>query len=427
MTVTCMTMLFAIESWFQLDVLAWIIGIPVLVVLIIVLYNQYRHSQQLQGELDQLASVKTLSVENELVLKTMRLCVWRVNLKTRVVSFDSDYRDQGDILYFPPDATVEDVFSHVLPEYRETFKKGWDDLLSGVVEQFHLQYQIEASHSTKPYWSESYVTVEKRDLNGNPETLVGTSMRIDQQKEIESSLKEALFHAEESDRLKSAFLTNISHEIRTPLNAIVGFSEVLGMAESEEERQHLVGLIQKNNTQLLTLFDDIVNLSKLEARGGGNITKKTFELKEVVDELFDKFDSTAKEVHVQLRLDDAGPLPTLYTDRDRIREILNQYLSNALKFTSEGQVTVGCSELDDTIRIWVRDTGKGIPADKCNEQIFDRFVKVDEFVQGSGLGLSICRSMASSLGGSVGVESEFGKGSTFWVELNKESVKYASH
>ena len=426
MTVTCMTMLFAIESWFQLDVLAWIIGIPVLVVLIIVLYNQYRHSQQLQGELDQLASVKTLSVENELVLKTMRLCVCRVNLKTRVVSFDSDYRDQGDILYFPPDATVEDVFSHVLPEYRETFKKGWDDLLSGVVEQFHLQYQIEASHSTKPYWSESYVTVEKRDLNGNPETLVGTSMRIDQQKEIESSLKEALFHAEESDRLKSAFLTNISHEIRTPLNAIVGFSEVLGMAESEEERQHLVGLIQKNNTQLLTLFDDIVNLSKLEARGGGNITKKTFELKEVVDELFDKFDSTAKEVHVQLRLDDAGPLPTLYTDRDRIREILNQYLSNALKFTSEGLVTVGCSELDDTIRIWVRDTGKGIPADKCNERIFDRFIKVDEFVQGSGLGLSICRSMASSLGGSVGVESEFGKGSTFWVELNKESVVYAS-
>ena len=168
-------MLFAIESWFQLDVLAWIIGIPVLVVLIIVLYNQYRHSQQLQGELDQLASVKTLSVENELVLKTMRLCVWRVNLKTRVVSFDSDYRDHGDILYFPPDATVEDVFSHVLPEYREAFRKGWENLLSGAVEQFHLQYQIEASHSTKPYWSESYVTVEKRDLNGDPETRFSSS------------------------------------------------------------------------------------------------------------------------------------------------------------------------------------------------------------------------------------------------------------
>ena len=426
MTVTCMTVLLAIESWFQLDILAWIIGIPVLVALIIVLYNQYRHSRQLKGELDQLASVKTLSVEYELVLKAMRLCVWRVNVKTRVVSFDSDYRDYSDLLYFPPDATVEDVFSHVLPEYREAFKKAWDDLLSGAIEQFHIQYQMESSHSTKPYWSESYLTVETRDLNGHPETLVGTTMRIDQQKEIETTLKEALFHAEESDRLKSAFLTNISHEIRTPLNAIVGFSEVLGMAESEDERQHLFSLIQKNNTQLLTLFDDIVNMSKLEARNGGYITKNAFELKEVVDELFDKYDSTAKEARVLLTIDDAGQLPTLYTDRDRLREILNQYLSNALKFTSEGQVTVGCSEQVDTLRIWVRDTGKGIPADKCNEQLFDRFIKVDEFVHGSGLGLSICRSLASSLGGSVGVESEFGKGSTFWVELNKESVVYAS-
>ena len=426
MTVTCMTVLLAIESWFQLDILAWIIGIPVLVALIIVLYNQYRHSRQLKGELDQLASVKTLSVEYELVLKAMRLCVWRVNVKTRVVSFDSDYRDYSDLLYFPPDATVEDVFSHVLPEYREAFKKAWDDLLSGAIEQFHIQYQMESSHSTKPYWSESYLTVETRDLNGHPETLVGTTRRIDQQKEIETTLKEALFHAEESDRLKSAFLTNISHEIRTPLNAIVGFSEVLGMAESEEERQHLFSLIQKNNTQLLTLFDDIVNMSKLEARNGGYITKNTFELKEVVDELFDKYDSTAKEARVLLTIDDAGQLPTLYTDRDRLREILNQYLSNALKFTNEGQVTVGCSEQADTLRIWVRDTGKGIPADKCNEQLFDRFIKVDEFVHGSGLGLSICRSLASSLGGSVGVESEFGKGSTFWVELNKESVVYAS-
>ena len=118
MTVTPMTVLLAIESWFQLDILAWIIGIPVLMALIVVLYHQYRHSRQLKGELDQLASVKTLSVENELVLKTMRLCVWRVNVKTRVVSFDSDYRDYSDLLYFPPDTKVEDVFSHVLPEYR---------------------------------------------------------------------------------------------------------------------------------------------------------------------------------------------------------------------------------------------------------------------------------------------------------------------
>ena len=426
MTVTLMTVLLAIESMFQLDVLVWIVGIPVLMFLVVVLYRQHRQSRQLEAELNQLGKVKTLSVEYELVLKTMRLCVWRVDVKTRIVTFDSDYRDYGNLLFLPPGGTLEDVFSHMLPQYRQTFKDGWNDLLAGAVDQFHIQYQIEGSHSSKPYWSESYFTIETRDLNGRPETVVGTTMRIDQQKDAETALKEALYHAEESDRLKSAFLTNISHEIRTPLNAIVGFSEVLGMAESEEERQTLVGLIQKNNTQLLTLFDDVVNMSKLEARGGSDVAKKTFELKEVVDQLFDKYDTAAKEVHVRLETADGSQFPTLFTDRDRMREILNQYLSNALKFTTDGVVTVGVSEQDNTIRIWVRDTGKGIPADKCNDQLFDRFAKVDEFVHGTGLGLSICRSMASTLGGSVGVESEYGKGSIFWVELSKESVVYAS-
>ena len=421
-----MILLFAIESWFQLDILAWIIGIPVLIALLVVLYNQYRYSRELKGELQQLAQVKTLSVEYELVLKTMRLCVWRFDVNTRVVTFDTDYREYSDTLIVPPGGKLEDVVSHMLPEYQEPFRQGIDNLLAGVVDQFHIQYQVEPSHSTKPYWSESYITVEKRDLNGHPETIVGTTMRIDLQKEIETALKEALYHAEESDRLKSAFLANISHEIRTPLNAIVGFSEVLSMADDMGERHKLIQLIQKNNTQLLNMFDDIVNMSKLEARGAANITKKTFDLKEIVEELFRKYDSMAREVGVRLEMADAGQFPKLYTDTDRLREILNQYLSNALKFTADGLVTVGVSEDENYVRIWVRDTGKGIPADKCNETLFDRFTKVDEFVHGSGLGLSICRSMAATLGGRVGVESEYGKGSSFWVELNKDVVVYES-
>ena len=426
MTVTCMILLFAIESWFQLDILAWIIGIPVLIALLVVLYNQYRYSRELKGELQQLAQVKTLSVEYELVLKTMRLCVWRFDVNTRVITFDTDYREYSDTLIVPPGGKLEDVVSHMLPEYQEPFRQGIDNLLAGVVDQFHIQYQVEPSHSTKPYWSESYITVEKRDLNGHPETIVGTTMRVDQQKEIETALKEALYHAEESDRLKSAFLANISHEIRTPLNAIVGFSEVLSMADDMGERHKLIQLIQKNNTQLLNMFDDIVNMSKLEARGAANITKKTFDLKEIVEELFRKYDSMAREVGVRREMADAGQFPKLYTDTDRLREILNQYLSNALKFTADGLVTVGVSEDENYVRIWVRDTGKGIPADKCNETLFDRFTKVDEFVHGSGLGLSICRSMAATLGGRVGVESEYGKGSSFWVELNKDVVVYES-
>ena len=267
MTVTCMIVLLAIESWFQLDILAWVVSIPVLVALIVLLYHQYRQSRRLKGELDQLAQVKTFSVEYELVLKAMHLCVLRVDVKSHTVSFDCDYREYNDSVILPKGGKVEDILSHMLPEYREALRKGWDDLLAGVVDHFHMQYQMESSHSTKPYWSEIYFTIEKRDLNGDPETVVATSMRIDQQKEIENALKDALYHAEESDRLKSAFLANISHEIRTPLNAIVGFSDVLGMADDDRERQHLVLLIKKNNTQLLNLFEDIVNMSKLEARG----------------------------------------------------------------------------------------------------------------------------------------------------------------
>jgi signal transduction histidine kinase len=244
-------------------------------------------------------------------------------------------------------------------------------------------------------------------------------MRIDQQKGIENALMEAVYHAEESDRLKSAFLANISHEIRTPLNAIVGFSEVLTNVEDESERMSLLNLIKKNNADLLRIFDDIMSMSKLEARGGEALKKSTFKLKDVLEELADKYQDKSKETGVPIVIENVEQLPILNTDRDRLREILNQYLDNAMKFTKEGQVTIGCTSQGDKVRIWVRDTGIGIPDTMCNEHLFERFVKVDEFVSGTGLGLSICRSLALSMNGEVGVESQKGKGSTFWVELEK--------
>ena len=251
-------------------------------------------------------------------------------------------------------------------------------------------------------------------------------MRIDQQKEIETALTDALYHAEESDRLKSAFLSNISHEIRTPLNAIVGFSNVLSMVEDKEERQSLVKTIQQNNTRLLDMLDKIVSMSRLEAKGAGGLNKETFALKGVFNELFEKYGERARKKGVILQMEDEYHLPSLHTDRERLLEIINQYVDNALKYTANGLVTIGC-KTGDSVMIFVRDTGKGISADKCNDLLFERFFKVDEFEQGTGLGLSICRSLALSLGGRVGVASELGKGSTFWVELGKEVIVYESN
>lgn len=420
MTVTATIMLFSLSSLMRLDILTWVVGVPLVIGAILLLHAQYRQSRQLNDELLQLRKLKRHSIEYEMVMKAMKLCVWRIDVPTHMITFESDYRDRNDSLSPPSGVKLEDVIGMMLPEYQEKIKKGMAEIMSGVVDEYHDQYQVTSPVNGHVYWSEGYATVDKRDLQGKPVSLVGTSMRIDHQKDIENALTDALYHAEESDRLKSAFLANISHEIRTPLNAIVGFSDVLTMVQDEEERQKLIGLIKQNNSLLLHLFDDIVSMSKLEARGGEVLKKSVFELKELFEDLKNKYKATAADKGLVLEIEKPDDMPTLHTDRDRLREIVNQYLNNALKFTSEGKVTLGCTYVGDKLRIWVRDTGKGIPEDKCNEHIFERFVKVDEFVPGTGLGLSICYNLALSLGGEVGLESKLGEGSTFWVDLAKE-------
>lgn len=420
MTVTATIVLFSLSSPMRLDILAWIVGVPLVIGAILLLYAQHRQSKHLSGELQQLRKLKRHSIEYEMVMKAMKLCVWRIDVPTQTLTFESDYRDRNDSLSPSSGVKLEEVIAQMLPEYQTKIRKGMAEIMSGVVDEYHEQYQVKSPHSDHVYWSEGYATVDKRDIQGKPLSIVGTSMRIDHQKDIEAALTDALYHAEESDRLKSAFLANISHEIRTPLNAIVGFSDVLTMVNNEEERQNLIGLIKQNNTHLLHLFDDIVSMSKLEARGGEVLNKSVFELKELFEDLKAKYKVAAEEKGLVLDIEKPEGMPTLNTDRDRLREIINQYLNNALKFTTEGKVTMGCTYSGDKLRIWVRDTGKGIPEEKCNEHIFERFVKVDEFVPGTGLGLSICHSMALTLGGEVGLESKLGEGSTFWVELAKE-------
>lgn len=419
MTLTVATVFSPLIASIRLDILIWIVGIPMLLTALVLLWIQYRHSRTLKGNVTRLAKLKNHSVEYDFILKAMKLAVWRLDVPTHAVMLKSDYRDQNDSVSITSDSTIEEVYELMDPADAEMVRQGMEDLMAGRMDDLHLQYRMRIPHSDNFYWTEGFATIDKRDLQGNPLSVVGAIMRIDQQKEIEKALMDAVYHAEESDRLKSAFLANISHEIRTPLNAIVGFSDVLTLVEDEEERRKLIGLIKKNNDHLLRLFDDIVSMSKLEARGGGELNTSTFGVELVFMELITKYDLQCKEKGVPIVVEDAGSLPTLTTDRDRLREILNQYVNNALKFTSEGQVTLGCTSVGNKYRIWVRDTGKGIPEDKCDERLFERFFKVDEFVPGTGLGLSICRSLAMTLNGDVGMASTYGEGSVFWVELNK--------
>ncbi|MCR5512631.1 MAG: hypothetical protein K6F43_03575 [Prevotella sp.] len=400
----------------QIDILFWLLALPIVVLLIFFLIWQQRHYKRLRSELSMLKTVKRRTIEYDLVLKAMKLAIWHIDIQERTITYDSDYRDALDIPSIPPGADVEMFCDNLLPEDKKRIAASMIDLAEGRTDLVHEQYQAHAPSGGGTTWGETYAVVDRRDANGRPKTIVGTSMRIDKQKEIEMALINARNQAEESDRLKTAFLANISHEVRTPLNAIVGFSEVLATTPSVEERGLLSELIQKNNARLLQLFEDMVNMSKLEA-GMESVHKTHFQIAELLQELVKKFSERAAEKHLQLTISKHSENLEAYTDRTRLMQILSHYVDNALKYTTEGSVKIGCNLEVGNMRVWVRDTGKGVASEFCGDKIFERFVKIDEFEQGTGLGLSICRSLATTLGGKVGMESEVGVGSMFWVDV----------
>jgi signal transduction histidine kinase len=410
-------LLFNFSSLTRIDVLLWVVGIPAVIAFVIALYLQIRQHSRLKTELDQLNSIKHYNIEYELVLKAMRLSIWHLDVVERTVTFESDYRDEMNNYVPDGETSIDTLFDCLVPEDLERVREAMLGLMEGKYEDYHQQYRLQTPQTQNTYWEETFATVDKRDMEGKPLSIVGTTMRIDERKAIEQALIEARNQAEESDRLKTAFLANMTHEVRTPLNAIVGFSDILPMAQSDEERNELIKLIKQNNAHLLRLFDDMMNMSRLESGNAGSIVKEDFELASLFSELVEKYQAPCMEKNLVLSIEDSASGDMVHTDRGRLREILNQYLNNALKFTSAGSISLGYEKQLSTVRIWVRDTGKGIPADKCNDHLFERFVKVDDFVAGTGLGLSICRSLAESLDGRVGVDSVFGEGSTFWVEI----------
>lgn len=236
---------------------------------------------------------------------------------------------------------------------------------------------------------------------------------ITTRKQVELELIQAKEKAEESDRLKSAFLANMSHEIRTFLNAIVGFSSLLAETDEAELRHVYMSLVQENNELLLNLISDILDISKIEA-GMIDLVMGRVDVPQLCREVIATFSHKKRDTAVELRFDENSPQIVIDADKNRIMQVLSNFLTNALKFTTKGSITLSYSLEDESqVRFCVTDTGKGIP-DEQKHEIFNRFVKLDSFVQGAGLGLSICQSLVNRMGGKIGVESREGEGSCFW-------------
>ena len=302
------------------------------------------------------------------------------------------------------------IHSHFHPEDRAVML----DFLAKVVkgESTKLCRDVRIRRADGSYtWTRVNVLVRNYRPQDNVIEMLCINFDITQLKETEQMLIKAKEKAEEADRLKSAFLANMSHEIRTPLNAIVGFSSMLEEAEDQEEKHQYITIIEDNNKLLLQLISDILDLSKIEA-GTFDIIPERVNAKQLCNDLFQAMQMKTSP-QVELRLKDNLPELTFTSDKNRLYQVLLNFVTNALKFTSEGNITIDYQIDGNEVKFSVQDTGMGIEPEK-QEAIFTRFVKLNSFIPGTGLGLSICQSIVTQLGGKIGVESEPGKGSCFW-------------
>lgn len=302
------------------------------------------------------------------------------------------------------------IHSHFHPEDRAVML----DFLAKVIkgESSKLCRDVRIRRADGNYtWTRVNVLVRNYRPQDNIIEMLCINFDITQLKETEQMLIKAKDKAEEADRLKSAFLANMSHEIRTPLNAIIGFSSMLEEAEDQEEKHQYITIIEDNNKLLLQLISDILDLSKIEA-GTFDIIPEKVNAKQLCSDLFQAMQMKATP-QVELRLKDDLPELTFTSDKNRLYQVLLNFVTNAFKFTSEGSITIDYQINGNEVKFSVQDTGMGVEPEK-QKAIFTRFVKLNSFIPGTGLGLPICQSIVTQLGGKIGVESEPGKGSCFW-------------
>ena len=302
------------------------------------------------------------------------------------------------------------IHSHFHSEDRAVMIDFLDKVIKG--ESSKLSRDVRIRRADGNYtWTRVNVLVRNYQLQDNIIEMLCINFDITELKETERMLIGAKEKAEEADRLKSAFLANMSHEIRTPLNAIVGFSSLLEEAEDAEEKHLYATIIEENNKLLLQLISDILDLSKIEA-GTFDIIPEQVDAQQLCNELLQSMQVRATE-QVEILLAPELPELTFTSDKNRLYQVLLNFVTNALKFTSEGSIVIDYRINGNEVRFSVQDTGMGIEPEK-QEAIFTRFVKLNNFIAGTGLGLPICQSIVTQLGGKIGVESEPGKGSCFW-------------
>lgn len=376
----------------------------------IIRYTGFRQNipkiQQLNREL------KERNYKIELSFKTVGMSYWGFDVKS--LKF-SAFNDPINDFYSEKTITPEDYLNATHPDDVVFVRKYMEHMFRGIDKDFNVKYR------SKTKWDDEWQTLlvtgiqVERDKEGHVTRYTGITINNTKWEKMIQQLKELKEKAELSDRLKSAFLANMSHEIRTPLNAIVGFSELMVTCGDPEEKKEYINIIQSNNELLLRLINDILDLSKIES-GIIERRKENFNLAKVCNELFVTIQAKMTNPNVELRLDGPNSECWVLLDRNRLKQVWMNFLTNAVKCTKSGYIKMGYGIEREGLRIYVEDTGIGIP-DDLHDKVFTRFEKLNEFSQGTGLGLTISRAIVEAAGGEVGFTSKLGVGSTFWAWL----------
>lgn len=359
--------------------------------------------------------IKATQKELSLALNAGKLSSWNYNIKESLFcKFDVHIENIEK-------RSLQSIYESIHPDDRNKFMA----LLEVVAHKQKLPENriilrvLENNATDYSYSSFTYSAVE--DEAGNVVVITFIQRDITEDIIYQQNLITAKNKAEEADKLKSTFLANMSHEIRTPLNAIVGFSELLTETDDAEEKFEYKQLIETNSEILLKLIGDILDLSKIEV-GSIDINRQKLNLCQLCDELYRSFQQRIKNPKVTLKLINPYTKCVANFDKYRFMQIFTNFATNAIKYTPQGEIVMGYECMPGQVRIYVKDSGIGIPEEKKN-RIFSRFEKLDTFAQGTGLGLSICKAIADATGGEVGFKSKANIGSEFWY-IGYTDVEY---
>jgi signal transduction histidine kinase len=388
------------------------------------LYMQAKKNDQEIQKVNE--SIQLYEKELRYMMETCGLQAWRITLDRDVIEFYSGL------------STVQRQFTlkqlqSIFYNQEDEFVRALDDPAKAIAKPLSYMGRMHprvTQRDVEPQWVKIN-SIPEYDSQGNLKGAFGVWRNIHQLMEKQEQLKRETERANDSGRMKSVFLANMTHEIRTPLNAIVGFSDVLPLLSTPEERQEMIRLIMDNCDMLLRLVNDIQDAASLDNSGSVEIRPAEIDFSKFFDELCEQLQQRLREPTVVFIKE--NPYPTFVTmvDEMRIRQVYTNFVTNAVKYTHQGHIKVGYrkewreenGESREGLYLYCEDTGDGVPKE-MQDKLFERFFKLNDYIQGTGLGLSICKAIASACHGFIGVESEGqGQGSTFWMWIPCNEIK----